>query len=115
MMRNANPIPVECKLSTAEQSREMDSKTINEFGIDGFTLMELAASSAADHIKNLQGSNKTGLYICGKGNNAGDALAVARYLINDAQHRTMFFFVLGDDDLSPDTQTNLSLLHKLKK
>lgn len=115
MMTDANSIPVECKLSTAKQSREMDSKTINEFGIDGFTLMELAASSAADHIKNLQGSNKTGLYICGKGNNAGDALAVARYLINDTQHRTKFFFVLGDADLSPDAKTNLSLLNKLKE
>ena len=92
----------------------MDSKTISEFGIDGFTLMELAASSAAGHIKNIQGSNKTGLYICGKGNNAGDALAVARYLINDAQHKATFFFVLGDNDLSPDAETNLSLLKKLK-
>jgi NAD(P)H-hydrate epimerase len=93
----------------------MDSKTITEFGIDGFTLMELAASSAAEHIKNLQIPNKTGLYICGKGNNAGDALAVARYLINDAQHKIVLFFVLGDDDLSPDAQTNLSLLHKLRE
>src|SRR6056297_3616984 len=95
-------IPVECKLSTAEQSRTMDSKTINEFGIDGFTLMELAASSAAEQIKNLQGNGKSGLYICGKGNNAGDALAAARYLINDARHNATFFFVLGDDDLSDD-------------
>ncbi|MDZ7718623.1 MAG: NAD(P)H-hydrate epimerase [Balneolaceae bacterium] len=107
-------IPVDCKLSTAEQSREMDSKTINEFGIEGFTLMELAASSAAGHIRSLRGDEKKGLYICGKGNNAGDALAAARYLINDAQHSAMFFFVLGDDDLSPDAETNLSLLKKLK-
>lgn len=108
-------IPVECQLSTADQSREMDSKTINEFGIDGFTLMELAASSAARHIKELQGRGKTGLYICGKGNNAGDALAVARYLINDEQHKAMFYFVLGDNDLSPDAEKNASLLIKLKE
>lgn len=108
-------IPVEVKLSTAEQSREMDSKTINEFGIDGFTLMELAASSAASHIKNQQGSEKSGLYICGKGNNAGDALAVARYLINDELHKATFYFVLGDEDLSPDADKNLTLLKKLKE
>lgn len=113
-MFDSHSIPVECKLSTAEQSREMDSKTINEFGIDGFTLMELAAFSAARHIKDLQGTEKSGLYICGKGNNAGDALAVARYLINDNQHSATFFFVLGDNDLSPDTDKNLSLLKKLK-
>lgn len=107
-------IPIECKLSTAEQSREMDSKTINEFGIDGYTLMELAASSAAAHIKKLQGTEKSGLYICGKGNNAGDTLAVARYLINDENHSATFYFVLGDHDLSPDAEKNLSLLKKLK-
>lgn len=114
-MTNPFPIPVECKLSTAEQSREMDSKTINEFGIEGFTLMEMAASSAANHIKNLQGFGKSGLYVCGKGNNAGDALAVARYLVNDCQHNATFYFVLGDDDLSPDAGKNLSLLKKLKE
>ena len=114
-MTDSFPIPVECKLSTAEQSREMDSQTINEFGIDGFTLMELAATSAASHIKKLQGTGKSGLFICGKGNNAGDALAVARYLINDSQHKAAFCFVLGDDDLSPDAGKNLSLLQKLKE
>lgn len=108
------PIPVDCKLSTAEQSREMDAHTINNFGIDGFTLMEMAASSAASHIKKLQGSHKKGLFICGKGNNAGDALAVARYLINDTHHTAIIYFVLGDDDLSPDAEKNLSLLKKLK-
>ena len=113
-MSNSFSIPVECKLSTAEQSREMDSKTIEDFGIDGFTLMEMAASSAANHIKKLQGSEKSGLYLCGKGNNAGDALAVVRYLINDSNHKATLFFVLGDDDLSPDADKNLSLLKKLK-
>lgn len=108
-------IPVECKLSTAEQSREMDSKTINDFGIDGFTLMEMAASCAARHIQNLQGNGKSGLFVCGKGNNAGDALAVARYLINDSGHKAAFYFALGDDDLSPDAEKNLSLLKKLKE
>lgn len=114
-MTNSFPIPIECKLSTAEQSREMDSKTINEFGIDGFTLMELAASSAASHIKKLEGMRKSGLFICGKGNNAGDALAVARYLINDSGHKAAFYFVLGDDDLSPDAEKNLTLLKRLKE
>lgn len=114
-MTDSFSIPVECQLSTAEQSREMDSNTINEFGIDGFTLMEMAASSAARHIRNLQGDGKSGLYVCGKGNNAGDALAAARYLINDAKHKATFFFALGDDDLSPDAEKNLSLLEKMKE
>ncbi len=107
-------IPLQNRLSDSEQSRILDQSTINEFGIDGFTLMELAASGAASHIKKKEGVNKSGLYVCGKGNNAGDALAVARYLNNDANHKITLFLIFGDDDLSPDTDKNLELLKKLK-
>ncbi|TVR18879.1 MAG: NAD(P)H-hydrate epimerase [Balneolaceae bacterium] len=103
-------IPAECKLYTAEQSRNADNKTINEFGIDGFTLMELAAEGASRHILELQNRNKHGLFICGKGNNAGDALAVARYLINDGAHSATIYPVFGTDNLSPDAEKNQKLL-----
>jgi ADP-dependent NAD(P)H-hydrate dehydratase / NAD(P)H-hydrate epimerase len=107
-------IPEQCRLSTSETSRELDSHTISEFGIDGFTLMEMAASGAASHIGELEGNNQTGLYLCGKGNNAGDALTVARYLINTRNHSVSIFFVLGNDDLSGDAAHNLNLLKKLR-
>ena len=106
-------IPAECKLYTAEQSRNADSITINEFGIDGFTLMELAAEGASRHILELQNRNKHGLFICGKGNNAGDALAVARYLINDGGHSASIYPVFGSDDFSPDAKRNYDLLTSL--
>ncbi len=108
-------IPAECKLYTAEQSRNADSKTINEFGIDGFTLMELAAEGASRHILELQNRNKHGLFICGKGNNAGDALAVARYLINDGGHSVTIYPVFGTGDLSPDAKRNFKLLESLSE
>ncbi len=114
-MNALNNIPLECKLFTAEQSRSADQKTISDFGIDGFTLMEIAASGAAGLIQELQKNNKKGLFICGKGNNAGDALAVARYLINDAGHSAVIFPVFGTDDLSPDAFKNFELLKTLKK
>jgi ADP-dependent NAD(P)H-hydrate dehydratase / NAD(P)H-hydrate epimerase len=108
-------IPEQCRISTSEQSRDLDSQTINNFGIDGFTLMEMAASGAASHIAKMKGVHCSGLYICGKGNNAGDALAVARYLINNCSHSVHICFIFGDDDLSPDAEHNLMLLNKLRK
>ncbi|MCC5943183.1 MAG: NAD(P)H-hydrate epimerase [Balneolaceae bacterium] len=107
-------IPAECKLYTAENSRMADQKTIEEFGIDGFTLMEIAAKGAASHIIALQNRQKRGLFICGKGNNGGDALAVARYLINDANHSATIYPVFGTDELSPDSDKNLRLLKSLR-
>lgn len=106
-------IPKSLQLFTADQSREIDNKTIEEFGIDGFTLMELAAKGAAEIIQSKTGPDKHGFFICGKGNNAGDALASARYLLENFRHRVSIHFTLGSEDLSPDCEKNLNLLKKL--
>ncbi|MEL7832567.1 NAD(P)H-hydrate dehydratase [Fodinibius sp. Rm-B-1B1-1] len=95
-------------LFDADLSQEIDQRTIEEMGIDGFTLMEIAGSSAAKIL--LEKSDlKHGLYLCGKGNNAGDALVIARYLLQHNVEATLVF-LSGTDDLSPDTQKNLDLL-----
>jgi len=91
-------------------SQKIDRRTIEEMEIDGFTLMEIAGSSAAKIL--LQEKELThGVYLCGKGNNAGDALVVARYLLQNNISSTIVF-LSGSDDLSPDTQKNLALLRK---
>ncbi len=90
----------------------MDEKTISEFGIDGFTLMEIAGTRAADFIQSEISSGAHGVFFCGKGNNAGDALVIAR-LLSQQDFRITVCFLSGSDDLSPDTQKNLDLLQKL--
>lgn len=109
---NALSAPHSHFICTAEQCRQMDAKTIDEFGIDGFTLMEVAGSSAAKHLLNMLKPGSHGLYLCGKGNNAGDALVIARYL---AQHgfKATVVFLSGIDDLSPDADHNLTLFKKI--
>ena len=100
-------------LFSSEESRKIDAKTIEEFGFDSFTLMETAALGASEIIQKKQGAKKKGLYICGKGNNAGDALAVARHLLNRFEHNIDLFFPLGKDGLSDDTLQNYTLLSEL--
>jgi len=62
--------------------REMDRVTIEEYGVPGIVLMENAAlrvvEVVAARFAPLQGKRIT--VICGKGNNGGDGLAIARHL-----------------------------------
>ncbi|MGN8224665.1 NAD(P)H-hydrate epimerase [Gracilimonas sp. BCB1] len=107
-----NQIPHSYYLCSAGQSRYMDEQTISEFGIDGFTLMEIAGTRAADFIQFRFSSASHGVFFCGKGNNAGDALVIAR-LLSQQGFKITICFLSGTDDLSPDTQKNLDLLQKL--
>ena len=105
-------IPHSYYLCSAEQSRFMDEKTISEFGIDGFTLMEIAGTRAADFIMSEIPSGSHGIFFCGKGNNAGDALVIAR-LLSQQGYQITICFLSGADELSADTQKNFELLQKL--
>lgn len=111
-MESTLDIPHTHLLCTAGQARQLDDQTINNFGIDGYTLMEIAGSKAADHLLDQIEPNSHGLYICGKGNNCGDALVVARYL-SQYGHKATLVFISGTDGLSPDADSNYKLLQKL--
>lgn len=90
----------------------MDEKTISEFGIDGFTLMEIAGTRAADIIQTEIDPGSHGIFFCGKGNNGGDALVIAR-LLSQQYYSATVCFLSGTDDLSPDAEKNYQLLQKL--
>jgi ADP-dependent NAD(P)H-hydrate dehydratase / NAD(P)H-hydrate epimerase len=69
------------KILTAAQMREMDGRTIAA-GIPGLLLMETAAARVVEYLGRrhapLEGQRI--VVVCGKGNNGGDGLAVARQL-----------------------------------
>lgn len=104
-------IPHSYQLFTASESRALDERTISEFGIDGFTLMEIAGTRAADFMLQNISDNSSGLFLCGRGNNAGDALVVARTLM-EHNIRCTVLFVDGKESLSIDCERNLELLQK---
>lgn len=105
-------IPASFMISTAEESRAIDRRTIEAFGIDEFTSMEVAGISAAKEIAKNVDPKSRGIFFCGKGNNGGDALVAARYLAEQGVTSTIVF-VAGDDDLSATAQKNCGLLKKI--
>ena len=90
---------------TAAQMREADRRAIEEIGIAGPVLMENAARGTTDLLATLLGSlrGKRIAIICGKGNNGGDGIAVARHaLIAGAEVRCAL--LAPASELSPDAR-----------
>ena len=109
-----SPLRAVYPVLTAAAMREADRFTIEDYGIPGITLMESAGRSAADRIEQYYGplKGKTVACYCGKGNNGGDGMVVARqlYAVGAYVH-----VVTMDDEpqMSRDAAFNMGLLRKL--
>src|ERR1700739_935493 len=68
------------KIVTAAEMREIDRVTTEKFGVPSLTLMENAGSAVEEQVLRLWQSGMRIVVICGKGNNGGDGLVVARLL-----------------------------------
>ena len=66
---------------TRDQTRELDRRAIEEFGVPGIVLMENAGRGMAELLRTL-GINGLVVLCCGKGNNGGDGFVMARHLDN---------------------------------
>ncbi|EFR33575.1 YjeF-like protein [Peptoniphilus harei ACS-146-V-Sch2b] len=85
---------------------ELEKRTIDEYEIDSLILMENAGMGIYREI------NQYNSYtiICGKGNNGGDGLVIARHLILNG--KLVEVFVLGDK-MTKEFAKNLEILEKL--
>ncbi|MEX0686246.1 MAG: NAD(P)H-hydrate dehydratase [Balneolales bacterium] len=106
-------IPSRFRLATSEQAKHIDANTIESTGISGLMLMEVAGAKAAEYILSKTDVGARVLILCGKGNNAGDALVAARYLSQN-ELLVSVVFAEGTDNLSPDARTNYNILKKLQ-
>jgi NAD(P)H-hydrate epimerase len=70
------------KIATAIQIKALDRRTIMEARVPSLTLMERAGAGTAEFIEGRFGplAGKRVTIVCGKGNNGGDGLVVARLL-----------------------------------
>lgn len=95
-------------LPDAETMREMDRWAIEEQGVAGLALMERAGEAVARAVEQLAPEGAVAV-LCGKGNNGGDGLVVARLLRQAARHVDVL--LTGDPaELSGDALANLRRL-----
>jgi hydroxyethylthiazole kinase-like uncharacterized protein yjeF len=73
------------KVATVEQMKAIDRRSQEEFGMAGALLMERAALAVRDAMRERYGAlaGRRIVVCCGKGNNGGDGLALARILMED--------------------------------
>jgi NAD(P)H-hydrate epimerase len=100
------------KILSAEEIRSWDQYTTEHEPISSINLMERAAGKCTDWLlQQYPDASSFGIY-CGKGNNGGDGLAIARMLIAQNYPVTVNILELGHKG-TDDFQTNLVSLHKL--
>ena len=93
-------------LVTPKQMQALDRRTIQETKVPGTTLMERAGAGVVTHLLQHYGSpkGKQVLVFCGKGNNGGDGLVVARLLQNKGAHLHVILMA-PYQELSKDAKT----------
>lgn len=101
---------------TAEAMRAADRYTMEDFGVPSRTLMEVAGRGCAERIQEAYGAldGDTVTILCGKGNNGGDGLVVARHLFSAGAH-VQVVLTAPAGDLSDETAHNLALLRTLQR
>lgn len=100
------------KILTAEQMREVDRRTI-EMGIPGIVLMENAGHRVVEFLAETFRplAEQRVVIVCGKGNNGGDGMVVARQLWTRLRPRELHVVLAGDPaDLRGDAAENFRML-----
>lgn len=100
------------KLLSPQQIHEWDAYTIKHEPINSIDLMERAAKRCTDFIIGQNTKHKKILIFCGKGNNGGDGLAIARQLIDAGLSPLIYILEFGAKG-TDDFQVNLHKLHQL--
>ena len=98
------------RLVSAEKMRLFEEKVFS-LGIDSFSVMEKAAMRIFDEVKKRISPSSKVLVICGRGNNGGDGLAVARMLEMDGKNVNVCL-PFGEPSTA-DAKKNFEIVKKL--
>jgi hydroxyethylthiazole kinase-like uncharacterized protein yjeF len=97
---------------SAQQIRAWDEFTIQHEPVASIDLMERAATKCVEWIERQGWQKKNFKVFCGKGNNGGDGLVIARLLFELDYSVSVYILEFGKQG-SNDFQTNLQRLHDL--
>ncbi len=100
------------KVLTAAQMREVDRRTI-EMGIPGIVLMENAGQRVTEFLAETFAplADHRIVILCGKGNNGGDGMAVARQLMTRLRPRSLHVALAGaPEELKGEALDNYHML-----
>ncbi|MEG2103733.1 MAG: NAD(P)H-hydrate dehydratase [Oscillospiraceae bacterium] len=90
------------KLTNSKLISNADSRAIHVLGLPSTTLMTNASKFVADTALELMGSNKSAIIFCGSGNNGGDGIGAALYLLRHGV--SVRCFLIGRrEKMTPDT------------
>jgi hydroxyethylthiazole kinase-like uncharacterized protein yjeF len=95
-------------LPDAASMRAVDRWAIEERGVAGLDLMERAGAGVTRAVERVAPDGPVTV-VCGKGNNGGDGLVVAR-LLRDAGREVTVVCVAAPEDFVGDARTNLDRL-----
>jgi len=96
------------KVLTAAQMRETDRLTTERYGVSSIQLMENAGAAIADFLRQrfVEIARRGIVVLCGKGNNGGDGLVVAR-LLKDSGCTPQVFLFASPSTVEGDAAVNL--------
>jgi len=104
------------RIVSADEMRWCDETTIKSYDVPGMLLMEVAGRGAVEAIRKEfpDISRRHVLVVCGKGNNGGDGLVVARWLSDDAAHVSVILLP-APSELKGDAKANYEILRTYAK
>lgn len=98
------------KLVSAGKMRSLEENVFG-LGVDSFAIMEKAALRIADVVRQKVDSDARIVCVCGRGNNGGDGLAVAR-MLKMAGYDVSVFLPFGEP-ATKDASKNFEIVKKL--
>lgn len=98
------------RLVSAEQMREMDRITIEDYGVPQLSLMENAGKAVSDEALNTYGFRRW-IILVGKGNNGGDGLVVSRHLA-EAGCEVLLVYAIDPDALQGSAKRQREIADK---
>ena len=118
------------KLVTAQEMKEIDKLATEKYGVPGLVLMDAAAKQVADAVVDLlkdaasaehasvagvskacAASSQLGkvVVLCGGGNNGGDGLGAARWLMSYGVEVKVFLIGTSEDKITGDAASELAM------